>query len=326
MPLEQEVSDAEVADDLYIGGERDANDEIIEGDRGDELEPEQTEDPELAEEDTGSEEGDGGDDEAVGDSEGHDTADEPADEGDSDEDGDGQVEDNSEQRIPKKRFDQVNERMKLAEQKLAEMEAKLAEQKAEPEAPAYDFDAKEQQYAELVIDGEIEKARELRAEIRAAEKAEFMKDIQIPDVANVANTQYAFNQKVAELNAEFSEFNPESPSYDQVLVDEVLGRQQYFLSQGHSAASALDKAAREVAKLNDIVGLSQVQVEETPPPAKPPAKKADIKKKAKQAQQQPPVMEEGGQNDATPNIIDMSDDEFDALPESTKARLRGDLG
>jgi hypothetical protein len=59
--------------------------------------------------------------------------------------------------IPKKRFDEVNQRRKAAEDKLAQFER---ENKAMQQAQdaTYDFDAKEKEYLDLVLDGKTEEA------------------------------------------------------------------------------------------------------------------------------------------------------------------------
>ena len=72
--------------------------------------------------------------------------------------------------VPKSRLDEVLAKQKALEKQLDELRA----QKQEPgEAPeAYDFDAKEVEYQNLVLDGEAQKAAALRKEIRAAERAQ----------------------------------------------------------------------------------------------------------------------------------------------------------
>jgi hypothetical protein len=253
-------------------------------------------------------------------------SDESGDEAEDDEEVDGQ----RETMVPRDRFDQVNERMKLAEQQLREREEREA--RGEEEAPPtieFDFDAKEQEYMELVTDGEFEKAKAVRAEIRSAEKEEYEQMAQYQQRNNVTqvNQQIEFDRTVQSLNVEFDTYNPESEQYDQVMVDEVLARQGMFLERGQTPAQALDSAAREVALLYDIPSNYEAELDADPEPAPAPApRKADVKKKVQQQRAQPPTMDAGspgGNENKSPT--NMSDAEFEALPEATKARMRGDI-
>jgi hypothetical protein len=113
------------------------------------------------------------------------------------------------------------------------------------------------------------------------------------------------------------------------MVDEVLARQSMFLERGQTPAQALDSAAREVALLYDIPSNYEAELDADPEPAPAPApapRKADVKKKVQQQRAQPPTMDAGspgGNENKSPT--NMSDAEFEALPEATKARMRGDI-
>ena len=81
----------------------------------------------------------------------------------------------TENRIPKSRFDEVNERRKLAEKRLAELEAKEAAEAAARQGD-FDFDGKEEEYMHAVVDGDFAKAKQIRTEIRNAEKTLFQSE------------------------------------------------------------------------------------------------------------------------------------------------------
>lgn len=235
--------------------------------------------------------------------------------------------------VSKDRFNAVNERMKLAEEALKRREAELQEETKEP-TPSFDFDAKEMEYMELVTDGEFEKAKSIRKEIRAAEfeEVQAVADAKADNTTARVNEQIAFSNKIEELSEEFDAFNPQNKAYDQVLVDEAVDRRDLFVARGMSLADALEKAAHEVAKLYDIPSnfeaeadaeLARIAAEEA---AKTPAKKKiDVKKKVDLAGKQPPKMEEGSSQEEQKGVTSMSDAEFEALPEATKARMRGDI-
>lgn len=233
-----------------------------------------------------------------------------------------------EQRIPKQRFDEVNERMKAAEAALATREAEEAAAKL-AEADAFDFDAKEREYMELVVDSEFDKAQEIRREIRAAEQAKINASIMTTSTANREQTkiELAFAETVKDLEADYPTMQPGAEGFQQELVDEVLSLHEGFVNSGMTADLAIAKAVKYVAKMNDIVPLSEQGEdegeEEAPPPKKKTSKKA-MRTKVKAKVQQPGKMPKGS-HEKSIDLDSMSEDEFDALPESKKKELRGDF-
>ena len=78
--------------------------------------------------------------------------------------------------VPKSRLDEVLAKQKALQKQLDEQTQ--AQVQAQAEAPQYDFDAKELEYQQLVLDAEPEKATALRQEIRQAEKETMMFEMQ----------------------------------------------------------------------------------------------------------------------------------------------------
>ena len=239
----------------------------------------------------------------------------------------------SDQRIPKQRFDKINERRKAAEQENADLkarvealEAKASETLEEP-VPEFDFDGKEESYMEAVIDGDTELAKSIRKEIRTAEREVYKRDT--PAVDPITTTQQVkskmeFDAKVLELSDKYDAFNINHDDFDQTLTDEAVAMQKSFVSQGQAPADALSRAAEYVAKFYELESNTKAT---DAPPAKPPAKKTDVKAKAKAAAKQPPKMNSSiGESDDGVGVPEsMTDEEFDALPETTKRRMRGDM-
>lgn len=323
-PVEDDLSEMDLSAEADRGDDLSEADAAISDDSDEELSAQADEDTEDGSEDQEAEPE--ADAEADSEEDALEASDESGDEAEDDEEVDGQ----RETMVPRDRFDQVNERMKLAEQQLREREEREA--RGEEEAPPkieFDFDAKEQEYMELVTDGEFEKAKTVRAEIRSAEKEEYEQMVQYQQRNNATqvNQQIEFDRTVQSLNVEFEAYNPESEQYDQVMVDEVLARQGMFIERGQTPAQALDSAAREVALLYDIPSAYEGELDADPEPAPAPApRKADVKKKVQQQRAQPPTMDAGspgGNENKSPT--NMSDAEFEALPEATKARMRGDI-
>jgi hypothetical protein len=231
-----------------------------------------------------------------------------------------------EARIPKKRFDEINERRKAAERRLAELEA---ERKASDPGQYvdFDFDAKEELYAQHVLDGDLAKAKEIRAEIRRAEQTAFekMAENRAVKVGERQKLQSELDTTIVELNAAYPVYDPSSPSYDQDVVDETLELQRGFIDRGYTPAVALRRAAEYVAAVNGLKPEAEIQA--APKAAVVPLqKKPDIAKKIAAAEKQPPKQQ--GRNSASEALVDLdsiSEEEFDALPESKLRALRGDL-
>jgi len=335
---ENEIENPEeeiTAEHIFAGADQEDqdNDEIT-GDRGDDpdfIEPDEDEaDGKKADADDADEKADDKADKAD-ESEDEPEADDEAGEVD-DDDGDGDGDKKISDHVTKDRFNAVNERMKLAEKQLRDSEAaqRAEEETAKPDP--FDYDKKEMEYMELVNDGEYDKANTVRKEIRAAERAEIQAETTAANQDSTARVseQVDFTNKITELSDEFDAFNPQHKSYDQGLVDEAVARRDMFIDRGMTMADALDKGAREVAKLFDVESkyerMADEEIAKQEAAKKPAKKKADVKKKVSQAAKQPAKMDEGSAiNEGEKNALNMDDAEFDSLPESTKARMRGDI-
>ena len=230
--------------------------------------------------------------------------------------------------IPKYRFDEVNERRKAAERRARELE-RQQELNDPSKAIDFDFDAKERRYAELVMDGDHDKALELRREIRQAEQTAYrvMAEHQAEQTRESTKEELAFDSAVAELNAAYPAFDPSAEGYNKALVDEALDLHAGFVSRGYTPASALRKAVLYVAAMNDLrpAGEEPATPSLNEAPKAAAKKKTDVKAKLEAASKQPPRQKGVGvAGEKKIDLDSMSEEEFDALPEATKARLRGD--
>jgi hypothetical protein len=281
------------------------------------------------------------DEEAESDDDSDDTsAETEEEEGEETEEPAAESEQKQSQSIPKSRFDAINERRKAAEREAEELRQQLAErgQRNEPQgeqqqqqAPAFDFDAKEQEYMEAVVDGDFDKARAIRGEIRQAEQAEY-KRVATEEARTTTSQERAKADLDAEVKAaesKYSVLDKDSEDFDQVLVDEVVDLMGGWVRSGkYSPAQAMKKAVSTVAKIYDLD--AEAAVEEPAPPPKPtkkPVSKEEVRKKTKAAASTPPNMSNAGEGVAAEigvNLLDIDEDEFDALPESKLRELRGD--
>lgn len=242
------------------------------------------------------------------------------------------------QMVPKARFDEalIKERSarEAAEARLREIEAQQAQIRRSDDARALEAEINEleKQHSRLLIDGESDKAAEVMAQIRRMER-----QINIAEAQNMSATakeqareEIRMELTVEKLEAEYPALNPDSETYDDTLVEFVLAKQQALMQKERMGASAaLARAATEVMAR---FGASPAQVPEKG--LKQPVedrKGQQVKKNLEAAKRQPPNLKDTGVDSdklgekALPDITNMSYDEFDALPESTKAKLRGDF-
>lgn len=235
-------------------------------------------------------------------------------------------------KIPKARFDEVNTKYKDERAARIKAEEALAAATAPKPATDFDFDAKETAYMQAIVDGEHEQALVLRREIRAAEATVFEAKAAAKAESTVAVTdnRKAFDVEVTSLNTRFPAFDPTNETFDQALVDDTLAMYEGFVGRGMAPALALRKAAETSAKVAGLVdALAPAAPAAVVAPVTPAAKPVDVKGKlAAQAAQPAPIAAAAAAaaQGAPIDIAALTEAEFDALPEATKARLRGDLG
>lgn len=233
--------------------------------------------------------------------------------------------------VPKSRLDEVLAKQKALQKQVDDMKAASETPAEAPEE--YDFDTKEIKYQQLVLDGEAEKAVALRKEIRGAEKAQIEWEMEQKMGKTVQQNAQAtaLQQAAAEMEASFPVFDQNSDQFNEEYTNEVVELRDAFIIKGYDAVDALGKAVNFVVKdrgLDDTpsdgpaLAASQQKVEQS---AK---KKATVAKKLKAAESQPPELEGEGSSSRGENVADfsgMSEDEFNALPQATLQRLRGDI-
>lgn len=233
--------------------------------------------------------------------------------------------------VPKSRLDEVLAKQKALQKQVDDMKAAAEKPVEAPEE--YDFDVKEIEYQQLVLDGEAEKAVALRKEIRGAEKAQIEWEMEQKMGQTVQQNAQAtaLQQAAAEMEANFPVFDQNSDQFNEEYTNEVVELRDAFIIKGYDAVDALGKAVNFVVKDRGLdseasdesaLAAPQQKVEQT---AK---KKATVAKKLKAAESQPPELEGEGSSSRGENVVDfsgMSEDEFNALPEATLQRLRGDI-
>jgi hypothetical protein len=181
---------------------------------------------------------------------------------------------------------------------------------------------------ELTVDGEFDKALAIRSEIRAAESAKYEQTATTAaaNAREATKADLVFQETVTDLEAKYPSMAPNGENFDQTLVDEVLSLHEGFINQGLDAPAAITKAVKYVAKMNDIPAVGDEPAADPDPTPKPkPVSKTDNKAKAKAKTTQPQQLPKASDREPAMDMDSMSEEDFDALPESKKRELRGDF-
>ena len=230
--------------------------------------------------------------------------------------------------IPKSRLDEVLAKNKVLEQERDEARAAAAANAPKPDKDAkeFDFKAQEKLYMQAVRDGEDDKALEIRDAIRAAERAELTTATRADTVE--VDDQTAMARAAAAIEENFPQFVKGHADFNEEATNKVIAMRNALIASGSSMVGALneavefvvnkygfDKPLEEAKKDDKVVNLDD-------------KRKKDIQKKVDLQKKQPPDMDGEGERSRSQAEIDldeMSEEEFNALPETTKKRMRGDL-
>jgi len=242
--------------------------------------------------------------------------------------------------IPKGRFDEVNVRKNALELENAQLLALLAAGGKAPAptagapAAAAEFDARaamKEKIAALVA-GDDDKALELEEKINAhnikVATAQARAEFEQSNTERTAKQQTeALQTAAAEMKKAYPQLDEKSDKVDPDAIDFVIAKRDALARTGMPPDAALREAVKVVAKR---FGFDEPA--DHGAPSKPNA--ADDRlvaaraRAATAAAQQPPNL--GGKGDratqtARQNVETMTDEEFAALPDAEKRRLRGDM-
>lgn len=243
--------------------------------------------------------------------------------------------------IPVDRHEAVLNKERLAreaaEQRAAELEKQIRKVDQTETAKALDerIETLEDQLESARLDGNKEKALELARELRRLER-EAAQAAQA-DVGNMARDQAREEMRldltIEKLEVQYPMLQDGSEDYDQDVVDLVLATQRDLMQRLRLVPSR----ALEEAVLKVMAKIAPAAAAEKPAglsAAKETAdrKAAQVTKNLDTAGKQPASMKDVGVNsdklgqskeEGDPAM--MSYEEFNALPEATKAKMRGDL-
>ena len=240
--------------------------------------------------------------------------------------------------IPKDRLDQELAKRRQLENRLKELEEKSkTEQIAAPEAD-YDFDEAETRYMSAVLDGEAEKAKQIRAEIRKMERAQIQAEMQnsMQETSQRTQAQIRLDQAVQTIVSKHPELDVNGEAPNQDLINETNELMSGFLNAGYDPVDALNKAVGYTtaslginAPINEPAVIPK-SVDKKVIDDKTAKKTADsAAKKAKAQEQQPPKLSGESQRSRDDNVVDifkLTDKELNSLSDEQLRKLRGDFG
>lgn len=230
--------------------------------------------------------------------------------------------------IPKSRLDEVLAQNKALKKRIEQSEKVQKEIEETPEA--YDFDSREEEYMDAVLDGDKDKAKAIRKEIRQAEASKMESELtrDIEQKVTRSSTETAIQDAAHAIEEAFPIFDSNSDDFNETLTAEVNKYMTGFVQSGQNPVEALEEATTYVLQKNNMLDASTESVPtlgNTDPTAK---KKAQVSKKLNAAESQPPDLpgESSANKGEQPyDLNNMTEEEFDALPEATLKRIRGDI-
>lgn len=246
--------------------------------------------------------------------------------------------------IPKARFDEVNEGRKEALRKLEEAQAEIERLKAgagattapaaaKPAAQAdaaqatagFDVDAKEQEYAEALYAGDGKKAASIRREINAhlvTEATTRAREVAATEFT-ARETQTLLAAAVQTAVAAYPWLNTKE---GEEALDLIVAARDQRIKKGMPPHLALQEAVNKIAP-KFAPDEAPAQGLEAGKERKDTRTAQALARGAADSLLQPPPVQAGIGNRATAARIDvesLTDEQYDALPEAEKKRLRGD--
>lgn len=237
--------------------------------------------------------------------------------------------------IPKSRFDEAQHK---AREREAELQRRLeaAEARKQQETSnenvttmEEELDKLDTQYAELLLEGEMEKAAAVRKQWRQKQNDLF--DIRLEQRSAMASKQaietMRFDRQLAEYEVKYPVINPDSDQFDQEVANEVAELMSAFEAKGWNAVASLNKAVKYVIHEDTTAPAPSAD----PDVVRTKRKVAARKKVAEVAGKSPPDITDKGRDsdkvgtgDGLPDVTKMSPEQFAQLTDAQLRKLRGD--
>ncbi len=226
--------------------------------------------------------------------------------------------------IPRARFDEVNAKLHAEREEANRLRAEL-EALNKPnaaQAAEIDVDTLEDQFFDAIINGEKERAKEIRAQINAEiyNKARAASEEVVSTTLTQREIQSSFAKVVEQTVTDYPFLDSNSPDANAEAIGEVVEWRDFYLSKGDTPAAALQKAAAKIAPIYNKT--TEPTPDPTPEPLTDKRKQAALATAAKASAAQPPAVEAGIGNRAIPFGDDIIGDQAKWEKASEAERLR----
>ena len=226
--------------------------------------------------------------------------------------------------IPRARFDEVNAKLHAEREEANRLRAELEalNRSSTTQADAIDVDTLEDQFFDAIINGEKERAKEIRAQINAEiyNKARAASEEVVSTTLTQREIQSSFAKAVEQTVTDYPFLDSNSPDANAEAIGEVVEWRDFYLSKGDTPAAALQKAAAKIAPIYNKT--TEPTPDPTPEPLTDKRKQAAIATAAKASAAQPPAVEAGIGNRAVPFGDDIIGDQAKWEKASEAERLR----
>ena len=226
--------------------------------------------------------------------------------------------------IPRARFDEVNAKLHAEREEANRLRAELEalNRSSTTQADAIDVDTLEDQFFDAIINGEKERAKEIRAQINAEiyNKARAASEEVVSTTLTQREIQTSFAKVVEQTVTDYPFLDSNSPDANAEAIGEVVEWRDFYLSKGDTPAAALQKAAAKIAPIYNKT--TEPTPDPTPEPLTDKRKQAAIANAAKASAAQPPAVEAGIGNRAVPFGDDIIGDQAKWEKASEAERLR----
>ena len=219
--------------------------------------------------------------------------------------------------IPRARFDEVNAKLHAEREEANRLRAELEalNRSSTTQADVIDVDTLEDQFFDAIINGEKERAKEIRAQINAEiyTKARAASEEAVSTTLTQREIQSSFAKAVEQTVTDYPFLDSNSPDANAEAIGEVVEWRDFYLSKGDTPAAALQKAAAKIAPIYSKAAP------ELPTDKR---KQAALATAAKASAAQPPAVEAGIGNRAIPFGDDIIGDQAKWEKASEAERLR----
>lgn len=236
-------------------------------------------------------------------------------------------------------LEKERERADIAERKLAELndQLKQVDRNADVQKLETEITELEKAHAKALLDGDVDKAAEHMRAIRLKERTIAIQesDRLSSRAKDQAREEVRLDMAIERLEAAYPQLNEKSDEFDQTLTEMVLSSQRTYIERDRMApADALVKAAATVMEKFKTALPAAAADEKGLQAAKDAAKErteAQVKANLDAAAKTPAALKDAGKDSDKSGLTEkvdvkkLTDEEFRALPDATKARLRGDL-